>query len=164
MKVTRVWESPRVTKPYTDAQWLAIDALGRRIDGELERGDVRLTMGGEPTFVAAEDREGAEWNTEAMGPTKRRFGAELLARLKARYAPGGLLHYGQGKWYPGEQLPRWAFSLYWRRDGKNVWSAPALIADESKDFAPTVEQAAELLGAMTARLCGRTRRCSPTRR
>jgi uncharacterized protein (DUF2126 family) len=152
MKVTRVWEAPRVTKPYTDAQWLAIDALGRRIDGELERGDMRLTMGGEPTFVAAEDREGAEWNTEAMGPTKRRFGAELLAKLKARYAPGGLLHYGQGKWYPGEQLPRWSLACYWRKDGEAVWDNPALFADETVNYGATPAQAATFLQHLALKL------------
>src|SRR5476649_2183253 len=106
MKVERVWEAPRVTKPYTEAQWAEIDALGTRIDADLAAHDVRLTMGGEPTFVSIDDRDGAEWNTAAVGPAKRKLGAQLLARIKQRYAPRGLLHYGQGKWYPGEQLPR----------------------------------------------------------
>src|SRR5262245_65648009 len=108
MSVTRILESPRVTKPYTEEQWAAIVALGRSVDADLAARDVRLTMGGEPTFVAMDDPDAAEWNTAALGPTKRRFGGTLLTKLKARYAAQGFLHYGQGKWYPGEQLPRWS--------------------------------------------------------
>jgi uncharacterized protein (DUF2126 family)/transglutaminase-like putative cysteine protease len=130
MSVERVWEAPRVTKPYSDAQWREIDALGARIDEDLAAHDVRLTMGGEPTFVALDDRDAAEWNTDALGPTKRALSASLLGRLKAHYAPGGLLHYGQGKWYPGEQLPRWSLSCFWRRDGEPLWEDPRLFADE----------------------------------
>src|SRR5260221_5858868 len=82
MRIERIWEAPRVTKPYSDAQWLEIDALGKRIDADLEARDVRLTMGGEPTFVPLDDREGAEWNTEAIGPDKRKLGLQLLFKLK----------------------------------------------------------------------------------
>ncbi len=133
MRVERIWEAPRVTKPYTDAQWAAIEALGHDIDADLHAHDVRLTQGGEPTFVSVDDRDGAEWNTEAVGPEKRRLGATLLAKLKDRYAPGGLVHYGQGKWYPGEQLPRWSLTCFWRKDGEPLWSDPALFADETVD-------------------------------
>ncbi|HUN67924.1 MAG TPA: transglutaminase family protein, partial [Burkholderiales bacterium] len=100
MRVDRVWEAPRVTKPYTEEQWAEINALGLRVDTDLAVQDVRLTMGGEPTFVSVDDPDGAEWNTEAIGPSKRRLGLRLLEKLKARYAPKGLLHHGQGKWYP----------------------------------------------------------------
>jgi uncharacterized protein (DUF2126 family) len=152
MKVTRVWEAPRVTKPYTEAQWESIAALGRRIDADLVAGDVRLTMGGEPTFVSLDDRDGAEWSIAAMGPTKRGLGTQLLGRLKARYASQGLLHYGQGKWYPGEQLPRWSLGCYWRKDGEPVWKNAALQADESVDYGATPEQAEAFLKSLAAKL------------
>ena len=114
MAVQRVFEAPRVTKPYTEEEWARIDRLGEEVDAVLRRGDVRLTMGGEPTFVSIDDPDGDEWNTAAMGPRKRLLAGTLLRRLKARFAPGGLLHYGQGKWYPGEPLPRWALGCWWR--------------------------------------------------
>jgi uncharacterized protein (DUF2126 family)/transglutaminase-like putative cysteine protease len=131
MSVTRVHEAPRVTKPYDDAQWAAIDALGRRVDAELAAGDVRLTQGGEPTFVSVDDRDGAEWNTEALGPTKRRLAGALLERLAARHGAGGLPHFGQGKWYPGEQLPRWSLNWFWRRDGEPIVADPSVLASEA---------------------------------
>ncbi|MEO0054456.1 MAG: hypothetical protein RLZZ50_403, partial [Verrucomicrobiota bacterium] len=127
MEVRRVYESPRVTLPYTDAQWDAINALGRRIDERLRAGDVRLTMGGEPTFISIDDMDGPEWNTAAVGPTKRRLADQLIKRLWKHYGQGGFIHYGQGKWYPGEQLPRWALTCLWRRDGQPVWQNPALL-------------------------------------
>ncbi len=130
MAVQRVYESPRVTKPYTEEQWAGVLALGEQVDSELEANDVRLTMGGEPTFVATQDRDAPEWNIDALGPTKRGFATELVQKLRAEYGQGGFLHFGQGKWYPGEQLPRWALSIFWRRDGQPIWQNPALFADE----------------------------------
>jgi uncharacterized protein (DUF2126 family) len=156
MKVERIWEAPRVTKPYADDAWSRIEALGHHIDVDLRQHDVRLTMGGEPTFVSVDDRDGDEWNTTADSPpdkpVKRLLGTELLAKLKARYAPGGLLHYGQGKWYPGEQLPRWSLSCFWRRDGEPVWTRPELFADESVHYALTDADSARFLDALATRL------------
>ena len=129
MSVTRMHEDPRVTKPYAGAQWSAIDALGEQVDADLATQDVRLTQGGEPTFVSIDDMEGAEWNTAAFGKKKRELAEALLYRLRARFAPGGLVHIGQGKWYPGEPLPRWALGVYWRADGAPLWTDDALIAD-----------------------------------
>ena len=155
MKVTRIHESPRVTKPYTEEQWEAIEQLGHRIDQELWEGDCRLTMGGEPTFVSIDDMEGAEWNTVAVGPAKRRIADDLIKRLKARFAPGALLHYGQGKWYPGESLPRWAFGCYWRKDGQPIWVNDALFADEKKNYGFDRARAEEFIYALSTRLgCG----------
>lgn len=134
MKVTRIYESPRTTYPYTEDQWTRILESGRRTDAELESMDVRLTMGGEPTFISMDDFDGAEWNTAAVGPTKRKLSDKLIKRLHAEFAPGGLLFYGQGKWYPGEQLPRWSFNCYWRKDGVPLWEDVSLIADESIDY------------------------------
>ncbi|MDE2077757.1 MAG: transglutaminase family protein [Burkholderiales bacterium] len=130
MSISRIYESPRVTKPYTDEQWQAIDRLGRAVDEQLKQQDVRLTMGGEPTFVSVDDRDGAEWNTDALGPTKRGLATTLVHKLRERYGQGGFLHFGQGKWYPGEQLPRWALSIFWRTDGQACWHDPSLFADE----------------------------------
>jgi len=152
MSVDRIVETPRVTKPYTEAQWQRIDALGHALDAELQAGDVRVTIGGEPTFVSIDDPNGAEWNTEAVGATKRALAANLIGRLRERFAPNGLLHFGQGKWYPGEQLPRWAFSLYWRGDGKPLWRNPAYVADEATDYAPTTAQARAFCEGIAKRL------------
>jgi uncharacterized protein (DUF2126 family)/transglutaminase-like putative cysteine protease len=134
MKVTRVYESPRVTKPYTEEQWAKIEKLGHTIDFDLKKSDVRLTMGGEPTFISIDDPDGPEWNFTAVSHKKRVLSGELIKRLRNKFAPGALLHYGQGKWYPGEQLPRWALTAYWRKDGVPVWKNDSLIADESKDY------------------------------
>jgi uncharacterized protein (DUF2126 family) len=143
MKVTRVAEAPRVTLPFSDDSWAALDALGETVDAALADGDVRLTMGGEPTFVSIDDYQGAEWNTAAVGPTKRGLADALIRRLRGRFAPGGVLHYGQGKWYPGESLPRWAFTLMWRRDGEPVWRNPELLARERLSQVATVDAAAD---------------------
>jgi uncharacterized protein (DUF2126 family)/transglutaminase-like putative cysteine protease len=152
MQVSRVLESPRVTKPYTEPQWQAIKALGDAVDASLESQDVRLTMGGEPTYVAVGDRDAAEWNTDALGPTKRGFATELVHRLRAEYGHGGFLHFGQGKWYPGEQLPRWALSIFWRADGQPCWNDPALFADEREPHRYTAVDAERFTRTLTRRL------------
>ena len=152
MKVERIWEAPRVTKPYTEAQWAEIEKLGHAIDAQLLAGDVRLTMGGEPTFVSVDDPDGAEWNTTAMGPDKRRLAIEVYNRLKQKYAPQGLSHFGQGKWYPGEQLPRWSLNCFWRRDGEPIWHDPTLLDDEKSDRGVTAEVAGKFLAAVAEKL------------
>lgn len=132
--VKRIFESPRVTKPYTEEQWNAIYNLGFKVDEELEKGDVRLTMGGEPTFVSIDDMESAQWNTDADGPHKRELAKNLSARLYDEYGKGGVLHQAQGKWYPGEPLPRWSIEICWRKDGKPIWQNKKMLSlfSESK--------------------------------
>jgi transglutaminase-like putative cysteine protease len=152
MTVERIYETPRVTKPYTAKQWQAIERLGHQVDADLRAGDVRLTMGGEPTFVSLDDADGAEWTTAALGPMKRQRSVELLGRLRQRFAPGGLLHFGQGKWYPGEPLPRWAFGCYWRKDGVPIWEDVNLIAEDGKNYGYTTEHARQFLEAISRRL------------
>ena len=152
MSVTRIHESARVTRPYSDEQWASVLALGEQVDKKLLAGDVRLTMGGEPTFVAVNDRDAAEWSTDALGPTKRGLATELVHKLRAQYGQGGFLHFGQGKWYPGEQLPRWALSIYWRADGQPCWQDPALFADEREASAYTAADARRFIDTLAARL------------
>lgn len=152
MQVTRMYESPRVTKPYTPEQWAEVMTLGDAVDAELLAGDVRLTMGGEPTFVAVNDRDAPEWNTDALGPTKRGFATELTHKLRDEYGQGGFLHFGQGKWYPGEQLPRWALNIYWRADKQKVWNNPALFTDERKPTHYTPEDAGYFIRTLAGKL------------
>ena len=152
MGVTRIVESPRVTAPYTDAQWASVLALGELVDKDLDERDVRLTMGGEPTFVATTDRDAAEWNIDALGPTKRGYATELVQKLRAEYGHGGFLHFGQGKWYPGEQLPRWALSIFWRKDGQPIWQNPALFTDERQPCSYTSADAQRFVATLASKL------------
>ena len=152
MSITRIHEDPRVTKPYDDEQWQAIEALGHQVDADLRTHDVRLTMGGEPTFVSIDDMDGEEWKTAALGPHKYERGDVLIRRLRDRFAPCGLLHHGQGKWYPGESLPRWSLGLHWRKDGHPMWRDPALVADEKNPAELTSEQVHAFISSLAQRL------------
>lgn len=151
-EVTRIHEDPRVTKPYTDAQWQSILSLGKKTDRDLKKGDVRLTIGGEPTFVSIDDMEGEEWNDAALGDKKRELAGQLFLRLKDKFAHGGLLHYGQGKWYPGEPLPRWALSLFWRKDGKPIWNDYQWLADETKKYKFNDKDAEKFINTLADKL------------
>ena len=150
--VTRIHEDPRVTKPYSEAQWAAIDKLGDKVDKVLKKGDVRLTMGGEPTFVSIDNMDAPEWNTAADGEEKRKLAGELVRRLRDSFAPGGLLYFGQGKWYPGEPLPRWQLACFWRKDGKPVWKNADLLADETRSYGFKLKDAEKFVGELAKRL------------
>jgi uncharacterized protein (DUF2126 family)/transglutaminase-like putative cysteine protease len=153
MKVTRIYESPRSSRPYTEEQWAQINAFGHRIDRELAANDVRLTVGGEPTFISIDNMDGAEWNFTAVGPEKLKLSENLIRRLKEKFANGGLLHFGQGKWYPGESLPRWALACYWRKDGQPIWHDPSLFAQENHSYGYGDKEAMDFM-AEFARVLG----------
>ena len=150
--VTRIFESPRVTKPYRDDQWEAIHALGFKVDEELIHNDVRLSMGGEPTFVSIDDMESDQWNTKADGAHKRLLAEKLSHRLLDSFGKGGMLHYAQGKWYPGEPIPRWQTSIIWRKDGKPIWKNPELFANINEKHAYTLHDAKHFLDTLALSL------------
>ena len=150
--VTRIREDPRVTKPFTEAQWDHIDILGRRVDKELKKHKVHLTMGGEPTFVSIDDMESAQWNIAALGKEKRQLAEELLLKLREEFGKGGILHFGQGKWYPGEPVPRWALGLYWRTDKKVLWKNKRFLVDRTIAGKTKPEKARDFIEALSKEL------------
>lgn len=152
MSVTRIHEDPRVTKPYSEEQWERIDQVGHAVDQRLQSNGIQLTMGGEPTFVSIDDMESPEWKTAAVGKMKQKKSMELIGRLRDRFSNGGLLHFGQGKWYPGESLPRWAHTCLWRKDGEPIWSRPDLFADMNYSGTATSDNAAEFMVEFAERL------------
>ncbi len=151
-EVYRIHEDPRVTKPYSDEQWAGIMALGDQVDQKLEAGDARLTMGGEPTFVSIDDMESAQWNTAADGEEKRQLSNKLIHKLSESFGQGGLFHYGQGKWYPGEPTPRWQMALYWRKDGLPIWKNKKWLADFSKNYGYTFKDAEKFMISLTRKM------------
>ncbi len=159
MKIRRVLEDPRVTKPYTEEQWAAVERLGGEVDARLANGPRTMTMGGEPTFVSIDNRDAPEWNTAALGPHKRRAAGQLFRRMADRFATGPLMHFGQGKWYPGESLPRWALGCYWRRDRDPIWQKKELVAEDDANYGVDADDAhdfihcvAEILGVTGAHI------------
>jgi uncharacterized protein (DUF2126 family) len=152
MSVRRLNDPRRPSKPFTDEDWERVRQVAGGVDAELKAQDVRLTMGGEPTYVGIDEPESPQWNIDALGPVKRSRGLALIQRLRSKMAPGGLLHYGQGKWYPGEPLPRWALSCYWRADGVPVWEDADLIAREDEDYGYGSAEAFTFMEALTRRL------------
>jgi uncharacterized protein (DUF2126 family) len=152
MSIRRVNDAPRPSRPFSEEDWGEVEQVANRVDADLEAQDVRLTMGGEPTFVGIDDPESPQWNIDALGPMKRTRGLALIQCLREKTAPGGMLHYGQGKWYPGEPLPRWALSCFWRGDGIPVWENIDLIAREDQDYGFGTAEALEFMEALTHRL------------
>jgi uncharacterized protein (DUF2126 family)/transglutaminase-like putative cysteine protease len=151
-EVYRIHEDPRVTKPYSDEQWAGIMALGDQVDQKFEAGDVRLTMGGEPTFVSIDDMESEQWNTAADGPEKQKLSNVLIHKLSESFGQGGLFHYGQGKWYPVEPTPRWQMALYWRKDGLPIWKNKKWLADFSKNYGYTFKDAEKFMTSLTRKM------------
>lgn len=152
MRVDRIREAPRITLPFAEDAWARLDTLGEAVDRDLVAQDVRLTMGGEPTFVSIDDFESPQWNTDAIGEEKKILADQLMRRLRDKFGPGGFLHYGQGKWYPGESLPRWALSLYWRKDGKPLWHDPALFAGFAKGSGVSPQAAGAFMESVAEKL------------
>ncbi|MEZ4829921.1 MAG: transglutaminase family protein [Bacteroidia bacterium] len=159
--VDRIYEQPRVTKPFTPEKWEEVLALGEKVDRVLLEEDVRLTMGGEPTFVSAVDMESEEWNENADGKDKRIMAYELAGKLRDSFGPGGFLHLGQGKFYPGEPLPRWQYSVYWRKDGETIWKNPALLADPHQDRGMNDTNAREFIQRLAQNLGISPQNCMP---
>lgn len=152
MDVARLKEEPRVTAPIPDEEWHVLMDLGDRIDKDMAAAGLMLTQGGEPTFVSVDDTDAPEWNTEALGPRKRALAERLMRRMQARFAPGGVPHHGQGKWYPGEPLPRWALTVYWRPDGKPIWKDGGLLARDEGAGRFGQREAKALARSLAARL------------
>ncbi len=152
MTIRRLNEAPRVSRPFSEEDWANVEQLAHQVDRDLAAQNIRLTMGGEPTFVGIDEPESAQWNIEALGPIKRTRGLDLIRAIRDKVAPTGLLHFGQGKWYPGEPLPRWALSCYWRADGVAVWQNPALIPTEEEKSSYGVEDSLRFAEALTRRL------------
>jgi uncharacterized protein (DUF2126 family)/transglutaminase-like putative cysteine protease len=152
MKVSRLAEAPQFAAPVNDQEWANVEKVAEKIDADLAAADVRLTMGGEPTFVGVDAPDDPQWNAEALGPEKRTLGESMIRNLREKLAPGGMLHYGQGKWYPGEPLPRWALTCCWRADGVPVWENIELIAREKQESKFTQADAKEFIEALARRL------------
>lgn len=152
VSVRRLNEAPNLAKPFSDEQWAGVRAVAHEVDRRLVEQGVGLTMGGEPTFVGVDEPESMQWNLEALGPIKRTRALILIRRLRERTAPGGLLHFGQGKWYPGEPLPRWAFLCVSRVDGTPIWENADLIAHEHTETSFGVEDSRRFIDALSRRL------------
>ncbi|MES2205652.1 MAG: transglutaminase family protein [Pseudomonadota bacterium] len=153
MIVERIQEAPRHTFPYTDDTWQAIDAMGERVDVALNEAGLKLTQGGEPTFIATNNSTGPEWNFTALSPEKRVYGETLLERLANRLgAEGTWRHAGQGKWYPGETLPRWILSAFWRQDGQPIWRDTRWLATPATPKTANVAHAKAFLERLAVEL------------
>jgi len=152
MSVTRIDEAARVTRPFTEMQWQSIDLLGKSVDARLEANDVRLTMGGEPTFVSIDNMDAPEWNTEANGREKFNLSQKLMRKLQQRFAPHGVMQYSQGKWYPGEELPRWAWNISWREDNEPLWENHELLVNEETGSKVSLEQAEKFVNTLATNM------------
>jgi uncharacterized protein (DUF2126 family) len=103
------------------------EGVEKKIEALFAQEGVRLTLGGEPTYVP-EDPVGPEWSVAALGPTKLRYGYALADALTRQEFPSAITVYTPGKHYPGELNPRWALQLVWRKDGVPLLKLPASAA------------------------------------
>jgi hypothetical protein len=156
MQVSRLAEAVRITKPFTDERWDALNALGEQVDADLAAQDVRLTIGGEPTFVADGDfeagmeqqRRGADQGLVCRSPDPQ-AARTLRAGIAAPPWPGQVVS--------GESLPRWGYSIFWRKDGVPIWRDESLIAGDRlpEDSASVVDaEDAALFLRQTATVLG----------
>lgn len=160
--VSRIEETPRMSKPYTEEQWQAINQLGEAVDEELTATNVGLTMGGEPTFISIDDYQSAQWQVAALGEEKRRLAGTLLQQLRDRFSTGSLLYYGMGKWYPGEILPRWALGCSWRCDRLPIWRNFELLAEDNTDYGYGIEEAEKFIHQLVKHLGVSSQSITPT--
>ena len=117
---------------------------------------MRLTMGGEPTFVSADGHDRAGMEHRRRRRRQARPGRRLAQALAEHYAPSGVVHYGQGKWYPGEPLPRWQIAITWRNDGEPLWTRRDLLASPWADAESRRRRAGRALaGALAASIAAR---------
>ncbi len=152
ISIRRLNEVPRPCRPFSPEDWAQVERVAHQVDADLAAQNVRLTMGGEPTFVGIDEPESPQWNIDALGPMKRAHGLALIQCLRTRVAPGAMLHYGQGKWYPGEPLPRWALSCAWRVDRVPVWENIDLIARLDRPSSFAAAEAFQFMEALSRRL------------
>ena len=157
MRVERVSEHPRITKPFSEEAWKALDALGEEVDKKLVADDVRLTMGGEPTFVSIDDFE--------VGRVERGRGRpdQAGARRPADPAPARPLRAGRvpalraGQMVSG-RIPAAldVFALLAARL-KPIWQNPERIARGGTANRRQQGDAEALLGAIASRARHRAR-------
>lgn len=98
------------------------DSALRAHDQALTARGFEIWVGAEPTFT---DRlsDDAQWVSAAHGADKLARAQRLLLRLAAA-SPGAALMRSIGRFYAGEDLPRWSFGLLSSRDGSPIWSGP----------------------------------------
>ncbi|HQR30684.1 MAG TPA: transglutaminase family protein, partial [Anaeromyxobacteraceae bacterium] len=151
MRVGRLGHEARPTTPYPEETWAALLEASDRADAALAGEGLTLTVGGEPTFNSRTHPEAPEWRGEALGPTKWEQGQALAAELRDRLAPGGAILRREGKWYPGESLPRWALDVVGMRDGTRLWTGGGSRRVATPEAAETLVRAlASRLGVGTA--------------
>jgi uncharacterized protein (DUF2126 family) len=151
MQVTRIHESPRVTKPYTEEQWQEV-----LLWAPPSTASCKLVTCGSPW---AASRPSWRWAT-AMRRMEHRCAGSDQAGLRHRTGPQTpqrirawrLPAFRPGQVVPGEQLPRWALSICWRADGRPCWSNPALFADERVPVRYTTDDAERFIRRVVRRL------------